>query len=107
MTKKPSVTKAEIARRLGIDRSLVTRRLNGTSNMTLETLADLAWALDQKIEIRLSDRAKPAFSNSATVTTDQTRTYIPVCGEGIGGSAQTTWGTTASPQTYSQSWVSA
>jgi len=101
MTKKPSVTKAEIARRLGVDRSLVTRRLNGTSNMTLETLADLAWAMDQKIEIRLSDRAKTAFSNSATATTDQTRTHVTVC-RGIGGSGET-WRTTVSPQTYSHS----
>jgi len=64
----PGVPKAEIARRLGVDRSLVTRRLNGTSNMTLESLSDLAWAMDQTVEVRLTDRAGAATGNTDVQT---------------------------------------
>lgn len=48
-------TQSSIADRLGIDRSAVHRRLTGRTNMTLETLADMAWALDQTVEVRIGD----------------------------------------------------
>ena len=48
-------TQASIAEKLGIDRSAVHRRLTGRTNMTLETLADMAWALDQAVEVRIAD----------------------------------------------------
>lgn len=55
------LTQAEMARILGRDRSFVSRKLAGTSNMTLETLADLAYALDRPVRIELPPRtaAKP------------------------------------------------
>lgn len=65
MADTPRVSKAEIARRLGINRSLVTRRLNGTSNMTLESLSDLAWALDQRVIVRLEDRTPATVWSNA------------------------------------------
>ena len=37
-------------------KSFISRKMNGTSNMTLETLADLAFALDRAVEIRLRSR---------------------------------------------------
>jgi hypothetical protein len=49
------VTQSSIADKLGIDRSAVHRRLTGRTNMTLETLADMVWALDLAIEVRISD----------------------------------------------------
>lgn len=48
------LTKADLARRLGRDKGFITRKLTGTGNMTLETLADLAWALNREIDFRLS-----------------------------------------------------
>ncbi len=42
-----------IANRLGIDRSAINRRLLGRRNMTLETIADMAWALGQSISVRI------------------------------------------------------
>ena len=39
------INRTRIAERLGIHRSAVTRRLQGTENMTLRTLAEMAWAL--------------------------------------------------------------
>jgi transcriptional regulator with XRE-family HTH domain len=48
------LTKARIAERLGIHRSEVTKLLNGQRrNMTMESIAALAWALDRDIDFRL------------------------------------------------------
>jgi transcriptional regulator with XRE-family HTH domain len=53
-------TQSSIAEKLGIDRSAVHRRLTGRTNMTLETLADMVWALDQAIEVRIDDAGEGA-----------------------------------------------
>jgi transcriptional regulator with XRE-family HTH domain len=57
------LTRAEIARILGRDKSFVTRKLNGESNMTLQSLADLAFALDRPVKIGLPSRRAAAGSN--------------------------------------------
>lgn len=56
------LTQADMARTLGRDRSFISRKLAGTSNMTLETLADLAYALDRPVRVELPARTvgKPA-----------------------------------------------
>jgi predicted XRE-type DNA-binding protein len=59
------VTQSSIADKLGIDRSAVHRRLAGRTNMTLETLADMVWALDQAIEVRICDAREGAMSGVA------------------------------------------
>src|SRR5580658_491798 len=48
-------TQASIAERLGIDRSAVKRRLTGRTNMTIETLADMAWALGHCVAVTIFD----------------------------------------------------
>lgn len=57
------LTRAAIARILNTNKSFVTRKFNGTSNMTLETLADLAYALDRPIKVELPSRAQNNRSN--------------------------------------------
>lgn len=49
------VTQASVAAKLGIDRSAVNRRLTGRTNMTIETIADMVWALDQAIKVEIFD----------------------------------------------------
>jgi hypothetical protein len=44
-----------LAEKLGIDKSAVHRRLTGRTNMTLETLADMAWALGHKVNVDIFD----------------------------------------------------
>lgn len=39
------VTKAEIARKLEVDKSTVSRMLNGNANLTARTVGELCWAL--------------------------------------------------------------
>ena len=46
------VTRAELAARIGKSKSFVTQILRGQHNMTLRTLADLAWALDARVQLR-------------------------------------------------------
>jgi transcriptional regulator with XRE-family HTH domain len=43
------VTQAKLARELGVDRAVVCRQLAGTSNLTLRTIADYAWALQRDL----------------------------------------------------------
>ena len=42
------ITRAEIARRIGCDRARITRQLNGNSNITLRSIAEIAWAVGKK-----------------------------------------------------------
>lgn len=48
-------TLACAADRLGIHRSLMTRRLNGQTNMTLETVAEMVWAGGGAIDVDVYD----------------------------------------------------
>lgn len=61
------LTRTGMARELGRDKSFVTRKLAGTSNMTLETLADLAFALNRPVKVSLPERSGSPDSNSSVV----------------------------------------
>jgi hypothetical protein len=51
-------TQSSLAEKIGINRSAVHRRLMGHTNMTIETLADMVWALDQCISVNICDPAE-------------------------------------------------
>lgn len=53
---KRGLTRSQIARALGRDKAFVTRKLAGMSNMTIETLADLAYALNRPVKVSLPSR---------------------------------------------------
>lgn len=63
------LTRAEIARILGKNKSFVTRKLSGDTNMTLESLADIAFALDRPVKISLPSRKAAIGSNRIEPTT--------------------------------------
>lgn len=58
-----------IARKLGVGRSVVNRRLSGRGNLTLETIADMVWALGQCINVDIFDPSSTP-SNSARVVSE-------------------------------------
>ena len=61
MLENLSVSKAELARRLGKSKSYVTQILSGTRNMTLGSFSDICFALGFKPEIKLPvEPAKPS-----------------------------------------------
>ena len=52
-----------LARKLDTERSLINRQLSGESNLTLRSLADLAWAMDLEISFELKKPAAEAGQN--------------------------------------------
>lgn len=49
------VSQSEIAKKLGVNRSAVNHRLNGHTNMTTKTMADMVWALGHAITVSIYD----------------------------------------------------
>jgi hypothetical protein len=47
------LTQSSIAEKLGVNRSAINRRLTGRTNMTVETLADMVWALECEIDVKI------------------------------------------------------
>lgn len=56
---KRNWTKAQFAQALGTSKANITQLLNGSRNMTLRTLADIAYTLGMKIKVRLCERYEP------------------------------------------------
>ncbi len=63
------MTRAQLAENLGIDKSVISRRLNGTSNMTLEVISDLARGMGFRPEMQLLPYEELAGGNSVAVPT--------------------------------------
>lgn len=59
---KKDINRTHLAKRLGKSKSMVSQLLNGYRNMTLGTLADIAYALNLKVNVHFSDKdAKDAY----------------------------------------------
>jgi transcriptional regulator with XRE-family HTH domain len=52
--KEHGLTQQAIAVKLGVDRSVINRRVTGHANLTLLSLAELAWALDRELVFELA-----------------------------------------------------
>jgi len=50
---KSGLTQQHLANKLGVDRSVINRRVMGRANLTIRSLAELAWALDMDIKFEL------------------------------------------------------
>jgi transcriptional regulator with XRE-family HTH domain len=73
------LTRTGIARLLGTHKSVISRKFKGTSNMTLETLADLAFALDRPVHVTLPARDADRVGNSnLRLKAPETETAPPV-----------------------------
>jgi transcriptional regulator with XRE-family HTH domain len=59
------VTKADVAAALGKSKAFITQVLNGTRNMTLRTLSDIAFALDAKVNVEFTPRRQVVAYGSA------------------------------------------
>ena len=53
LMKEGDVNKADLARKIGKSKAFVTQLLGGTRNMTMHTLADLAFALGHRINLEV------------------------------------------------------
>lgn len=65
------LTQNEIAQRLGVDRSRVNRCLSGFNNLTIRSVAELAWAMNSKVifdlELYEEDQIQTAVETQANV----------------------------------------
>ena len=66
--KQAGLTQQELARRLESGRSNINRQLSGEAEITLRSLADLAWALDREITFELRRPDQTAGQNIAPQT---------------------------------------
>lgn len=57
------LNQASVARELGVNRSVVHNRLTGRSNMTIETIADMVWALGHDIDVKIVDPDQKTDAN--------------------------------------------
>ena len=60
---REGVTKAELARRLETSRAYITKLLQGSANLTLESLVKVARALECKLSVMLRARGGEEFSS--------------------------------------------
>ena len=67
--KARKITQQEIANQLGVHRSVVNRQIMGIENLTLRSVADLAWALDWDIEFKLT---KPEYLENKCIVPSPT-----------------------------------
>ncbi len=60
------VTRTQLAERVGCTKAFVSQVLNGSRNMTLRTIADLAWALGKEVHgVALRDLGTTVVSADA------------------------------------------
>lgn len=56
-------TQQEVATILGVDRSVINRRLTGSANLTARSIAEFAHAFDKDVYIEFVDRPRVKQSN--------------------------------------------
>ncbi len=64
---RSGVNQSEIARSIGVHRSVISRELNGRQDITLGRIAELAWALGREIEFELVEPKARDGSNAPIV----------------------------------------
>ena len=75
---KPQCSKAQLAAALGKSKAFVSQILDGSRNMTLRTLADIAFALDKKVCVRLLDaHVSSAWESVDAVLISRRTTALP------------------------------
>jgi transcriptional regulator with XRE-family HTH domain len=57
------LTQSDIARKIGVHRSVINRQIQGREDMTLSRVAELAWALGRKPVFDLPKISRPHGSN--------------------------------------------
>lgn len=76
------ITQSSLAEKLGVNRSVVHRRLMGHANMRIDTIADMVWALGQEIEVRIYEPDGHALSNFRICETLDSDQPSPVSAHG-------------------------
>jgi hypothetical protein len=73
---KAAFPQQALAEKLGIERSLINRQLAGEANLSLRSLADLAWAMDMEISFELKEPTARAGQNQLTLHQPMTTSTV-------------------------------
>ncbi len=68
VAQKRGISQRDIAKKLGVQPSVISRQLSGSANLTLASIGDLAWALDIYPRFRLFEAAELEQPNANSVT---------------------------------------
>lgn len=79
-------TQQQVAQELGVDRSVVNRRLKANANLTARSISDFAYVLGKDIEVRLVDPVAPKGSNWV-VTAGARTAKVQAPGVAVGAAA--------------------
>lgn len=81
---KTGVSQSEIARRIGVHRSVINRELRGTADLTLSRVGQLAEALGREAVFELREKTVPTGSNRplSQAATDRKNSHTPQPGIG-------------------------
>jgi len=64
-TQKNGVTQSDLARAIGVNRSVISREIRGHKDITLSRVGELAWALGRKPSLELLEPSRAVESNHA------------------------------------------
>lgn len=63
--RQKKLSRADIARLLDVDKAVVSRALNGKSNLTIRTISELCWAIGVKPRFEACEESLPVGCNDA------------------------------------------
>lgn len=81
------LTQSAVAEKLGVHRAVVNRRLNGRTNMTIETIADMAWAVGACVDVDIYDPNERPDRNHTLAQSVRTLGF-PVSASGQSGTQE-------------------
>lgn len=64
-------TQQEVAEIIGVDRSVINRRLKGSANITARSISDFAFAFNKDVVIEFVDKDQGRRSNRGAMTTNK------------------------------------
>lgn len=63
MLVQSGMTQQQVAERLGVDRSVINRRLSGKANLTARSIADFAYVFGKDVDLKFVDATKESLVN--------------------------------------------
>jgi transcriptional regulator with XRE-family HTH domain len=63
------LTQQQVAERIGVDRSVVNRRLKGKANLTARSIAEFAYAFDRDVMVTFTEKPRVEKCNHGAGTT--------------------------------------
>lgn len=73
---KKGMTQSDIARAINVHRSVISRELNGRSDITLGRVGEIAWALGRDISFDLVEREELAGENFPQIAAGANSTWM-------------------------------